>query len=562
MAHQIPPPGEDYYGPNQTADHQYQYHYPQGQQTYPQGQQQPQANEQPGLEQLPNWAEGLEVVPQEQLRHTQHWPEVRQEEVGKELSLTTALVNQWRWKDERDQYNADQAPEVVDGPITVGANPNKRRKRLWIILGSVIAVIIIVAAVVGGVVGSKAARDSKSSMAPVLDTGDDDGGSSSTVPSPSKTTTGGGAVTTTSAAVAGAIKAGSPLTVTGWRNDKGTVGLYLFYQDKSNDVYYVKYDGSSWEKPVNTIKGLKRSTKLTATIILNGLGNTVKPHVILTYIGPGPRTLGKVVNENNLPSISNDDAFNNDMGSLDALANSSTASYFPATMYQTLSGELGQARIIMLRWFAKLTGIMALPGTSLTMVPISTRWANYSASGGYGVIYQDPDGRLAAAVPNLGPDGRVDATAPWFNSSIFPSDITPSPNSPISAWVTARSSSRSHSPNTYILYRSSSSSSSSDIQMLYTSFHTSFADSPDESITWKTSTPEALKGLDKDTDIGCVMMASIDKDGNGKEVPIEEDSEEVNRCFFMKGGKLVETRMSGGAEDGEWKVVGEVPLPT
>lgn len=127
--------------------------------------------------------------------------------------------------------------------------------------------------------------------------------------------------------------------------------------------------------------------------------------------------LEKVLNENNLPSISNDDQFSNDMGALDALANSSTASYFPATMYQTPSGELGQARIIMLRWYAKLTGIMALPGTSLSMVPISTRWANYSASGGYGIIYQDPNGRLAAAVPNLGPDERVDATAPWFNSS-------------------------------------------------------------------------------------------------------------------------------------------------
>lgn len=114
------------------------------------------------------------------------------------------------------------------------------------------------------------------------------------------------------------------------------------------------------------------------------------------------------------------------MGPLDALANSSTASYFPAMVYQTPSGELGQARIIMLRWFAKLTGITALPGTNLAMVPISSRWANYSASGGYGLIYQNPDGRLAAAVPHLGPDERVDATAPWFNSSsTFPSSSPP-----------------------------------------------------------------------------------------------------------------------------------------
>lgn len=276
MAHQIPPPGEGYYVPNHATHHPYQYAqgqpYPQ-EQPYNQGQPQLHAQGQPGPDQSPNWADGLEVVPQEQLKHTQHWPEVRQEEVGKELSPTTALVNQWK-------YNAGQAPEVADPQP--GAKPS--RKRLWIILGSVLAVIVIVAAVVGGVVGSKAARDSKSSTAPGLDTGGD-GGSSITIPSPSQTTTGGGATSTSAAAVAGVIRSGSPLTVASWRNDKGNVGLYLFYQDKSNDVYYIKYDGSSWGKPVNTITGLRRNTHLTATIILNGLGNLVR---VCSAPQPGP----------------------------------------------------------------------------------------------------------------------------------------------------------------------------------------------------------------------------------------------------------------------------------
>lgn len=95
--------------------------------------------------------------------------------------------------------------------------------------------------------------------------------------------------------------------------------------------------------------------------------------------------------------------------------------------------------------------------------------------------------------------------------------------------------------------------------MVYTSFSSSTDDS---AVTWKTSSPEGLKGLDEDTNIGCVMMASIDKDENENEVPVEQDSEEVNRCFFMKGGKLVEARMSGTGGEGVWKVVGDVPLPT
>ncbi|KAK1782647.1 hypothetical protein QBC45DRAFT_209537 [Copromyces sp. CBS 386.78] len=540
MAHQIPP----HYVPNHTDQ------YAQGQQPYSQGQQ-THAQGQPEQDQYPNWADGLEVVPHEHLNNTQHWPEVRQEEVGKELSPATAAVNEWKWRDERHQYNASQAPEVVDGPAPVKPN----RKRLWIILGTVLAVIIIVAAVVGGVVGSKAARDSKASTAPVLD---GDGGSSSAIPSPSQTTTGGAAAPTSTGPVAGAIKSGSPLTLASWRNDKDKVGLYLFYQDKTNNVYYVKYDGSSWGKPVSTITGLKRGTKLTAAVILNGVGNTARPHVILTYIGPGPTVLAKDINENNIPTISNDDDFIENMGPLDALANSSTASYFPAAVYQTPSGELGQARVIMLRWSAKPTGIMALPGTNLAMVPISTRWAMYAASGGYGVIYQDPDGRLAASVPDLGPDDSVDAVAPWFNSSIFPTDITPPNGAPLAAWVTRRPNFPPFFPNTYILYLDSDSS----VKMVYTSF----SGDVDESVTWKTSEPEALKGLDKDTGIGCVLMASINADQQNRiEIPIEQDSEEVNRCFFQKGGKLVEARMSGGAAgsgDVEWKIVGEVPLPT
>lgn len=133
------------------------------------------------------------------------------------------------------------------------------------------------------------------------------------------------------------------------------------------------------------------------------------------------------INENNHPAVSDDP--NIKKMSLGAMANSSTASYYPATVYQDASGELGQARIFMLQWLNRMTGIMA------------------------------------------------------------------------------------------------------------------------------------LKGLDKNTDIGCVLMASIDKDQNGNEIPIEEDSEEVNRCFFQKGGKLVEARMSGSTGTGEWKIVGEVPLP-
>ncbi|KHE81759.1 hypothetical protein GE21DRAFT_1289214 [Neurospora crassa] len=526
MAHQTPPPpGEGCYVPSHTTDHPYQYV-----QRQPYTQELPDSQGQPGPDEAPNWAEGIEAVPYEQLKDTQYWPEVRQEEVGKEVTPDTLLANNWKLKDERDQYNASRAPEVTD--TQPGAKPD--RKRLCIILGSVLA----------------AARDSKANTDLVLDTGGHSG-SSTTIPTPSQTATGGGAVSTTVAANAGAIRSGSPFALASWRNDKGNVALYLFYQDKSNDVYYIKHDGATWGKPVNIITGLRTNTRLTATVILNGFGNPERPHVILTYIGASSTILGMAINENNNPAVSDDP--NIKKMSLRAMANSSTASYYPVTVYQDPSGELGQARIFMLQWLNRMTGIMALPGTSLAMVPISTRWANYSTSGGYGLIYQKPDGRMAAAVPNLGPDARTVAVSPWFNTSIFPSDITPPNGAPIAAWITSRPSSPSHLPNTYILYLDSDS----NIHMVYTSF----SGPGDGSPSWKTSEPEALKGLDQNTDVGCVLMASIDKDQDGNEIPIEEDSEEVNRCFFQKGGKLVEARMSESAGTGEWKIVGEVPLP-
>lgn len=280
MAHQTPPLGEGYFLPSHTTDHPYQYAQ---RQPYTSTQELPDSQGQLGLDQSPNWADGLEVVPYEQLKDTQCWPEVRQEEVGKEVAPDIALANNRKWKDERDQYNAGRAPEVAD--TQPGAKPNRRR--LCIILGSVLVVIIMIAAVVGGVAGSKAARDSKANTDPALDTGGD-GGSSTTIPTPSQTTTGGINTSTSPAADAGAIRSGSPFAVASWRNEKGNVALYLFYQDKSNDVYYVKHDGATWGKPVNIITGLRGNTRLTATIILNGFGNPARVWMFSTSPQPRP----------------------------------------------------------------------------------------------------------------------------------------------------------------------------------------------------------------------------------------------------------------------------------
>lgn len=118
----------------------------------------------------------------------------------------------------------------------------------------------------------------------------------------------------------------------------------------------------------------------------------------------------------------------------------------------------------------------------------------------------------------------------------------------------ARPSDRLQRVDTYLLYVDGSS----NINMLYTDSSSSAGSSSSSSSpTWKTAQPAALRGVDPDTDIACLTMATSPNNASGKPVLLEPASDQT-RCYFQKGGLVTVAQLNGTAD---WVVVGTVPIP-
>ena len=103
----------------------------------------------------------------------------------------------------------------------------------------------------------------------------------------------------------------------------------------------------------------------------------------------------------------------------------------------------------------------------------------------------------------------------------------------IAAFSVARPADTQQRVDTYVLYLDSAS----NINMLYT-------DSSSGSATWKTSQPAALRSVDSNSNIACLTMATSPRDEAGNSVSLEAASDDT-KCFFQKGGALMEARLSG-----------------
>jgi len=221
--------------------------------------------------------------------------------------------------------------------------------------------------------------------------------------------------------------------------------------------------------------------------------------------------------------------------------NSSLAAYWPWTIYQDTAGELHHVRNKLYAgwspnalWDDNKIGVSALAGSKMAIVPMSANFTRIAVKGGYAVFYQAPDGRLSVAITDLNNPG-IDPTYPLSWPTTLPS-ITMPKLSPIAAFSVARPSDAQQRVNTYVLYRDGL-----NINMLYT-----------VGSDWKTSQPAALKGVDPDTGIACLTMATTAQ----PERLLEPASEGTNLCYFQKEGALVEVKLVNE----EWVVNGRVPL--
>jgi hypothetical protein len=161
---------------------------------------------------------------------------------------------------------------------------------------------------------------------------------------------------------------------------------------------------------------------------------------------------------------------------------------------------------------------------------------------GYAIFYQAPNQSLAVSITDLNSPQRPSAFRPPWPTTL--PDITLPKLAPLAAFSVAREGDAAQRVDTYVLYLDADA----NINVLYT----------DPDAAWATAKPDALKGADKDTDIACLNMATSNYNAAEAPVLLEKAGSE-SRCYFQRGGQVVEVRLDAGT--GEWVGVGSVPLP-
>jgi hypothetical protein len=235
---------------------------------------------------------------------------------------------------------------------------------------------------------------------------------------------------------------------------------------------------------------------------------------------------------------------------------SSLGAYWPWILYQDGAGVLHRVRNNLYGddfrpdagWGDKELDITPQKFSRLAVVPTAADFNTLAVEAGYAVFYQDTNSKLAVSIPDLQSSSRSSSfQQPW--PTTLP-DITLPNEASIAAFSVARSGDSKNRVDTYVLHLGGDG----DINVLYTD-----SSSGGEG-EWKTAAPAALKGADKDSDIACLTMGSSPYNVAEQPVPLEEgkDSEEM-RCFFQRGGNVVEVRLDGAK--GEWIAVGAVPIP-
>lgn len=536
---------------------------------------------QPGLEVAPQ--PGLEVAPAQEHGHS--FPEVRTNEFaldGKEPIITKYPYTSVPTYPE-PYYHSPEEHHAVAEPAPSEQKP--RRRPLWLVVGIVAAVVVILAAVLGGVLGSRAAKSSSSSAGPSASS--DNGNNSSPGPAPSNST---GSSNTTTTTPPLPVRKGSSLAITGWRKSDGSVASYLFYQDPQDGLRYSKCDtshrtpgndSSCWESPVSFNSFPDADTPLAASTIIwgdqyevclsmlarNHLVNLLcipsltsgQPQIELFYAGFKTRLLGVNFNDQSTPPVG-DDSVNKAL--ISPGANSSLAAYWPWTLYQDGSGVLFHVRNLLggnfgpsgTTWDNNKLNVTALASSRLAVVPMSANFSRVAVKGGYAVFYQLPDGHLAVSVTDL-TSPELDQAYPLSWPATLPSIALPK-RAPFAGFSVARGGDALQRVDSYILYLDAAA----NINVLYTDSSAAPSSSGSSSqapgVVWKTAQPAALKGVDADTDIACLTMPTSFRNAADVGVLLEQASDDATRCYFQKGGAVVEAKLS----QGNWVVVGTVPM--
>ncbi|KAK4448745.1 hypothetical protein QBC34DRAFT_102424 [Podospora aff. communis PSN243] len=493
---------------------------------------------------------GLEVAPQD----GQPWLEVRETLNLDNKEVVVAKSSERSSSDLEAYLPASPSSKPAEAAQDTRSTQPKRRR--LIISGVLVVLLVVVAAVLGGVLGSRVAATGSADREASLDSG---GGDGAPQESPTARAKGASSATPTTGQPSATpatelVRRGSALSVTGMRKSDGGLHILLFYQDNREKLRYSQCDtrrlnggnGTCWGGSTSFSSLARPAAQFAASSLV--YGSLYNAQTELFYTGENSRLLGCNINSAKTPPVGEDSVNAMD---ITTGTNSSLAAYWPWTIYQDSELGLHHVRNQLLSgwspasaWDNNKINVAAIAGSKLAIVPMSSNFSRIALKGGYAVFYQARDGHLAVHVTDLD-SPELDPTYPLSWPTAIPSILLP-PLSPIAAFSVARPQDKQQRVDTHVLYLDASS----NINVLYTRMSSS------GSPTWRTSQPAALQGVDPDTSIACLNMATSPRTSTEFEQLLEEPSESTNRCYFQRGGRLVEARYDGA----DWVIAGEVPL--
>ncbi|KAK4200983.1 hypothetical protein QBC40DRAFT_325304 [Triangularia verruculosa] len=549
---------------------------------------------------------GLEVVPQEHLPNNDHLAQARPPETAKYTVVETVASCDAKFQTDKTSTAGDVSPELVssDFPEVADARhieatsqikqAKRRKRRILVVVGSVVLVFITVGAVLGGVLGSRATRNS---------TSQDD---------MANTTSTGTAVPDLGYA---AMVDTSQLSVTGRRRKDGSSEWWLFYEDWDDRPQRLHWDtnrGGALKAPANLTIKLPHSPEneaigglISATTIVHGEEYNPEVNVFVTthwqnpddgmWDGTNTQILGIDFDSTDKPTNRTQIAEKGLRGT-GALPITSTGasivSYWPWLVYgytkvfgQDGSESSSRFTIHLIEacnqldknsyaptpdWTIRNLTIEAKLGTKMSLIPLSADFKNssrpfdlQSPTQGYALFYQGPDDRLK--VLRQGTDSLA---APGYPPELpdvkLPTDEQLGRGA-MSAFAVPRrgggQNSKGRHPDSQVNIGVMSIDRNRRIQFHYWD--------PDHFVGWVSMGMETLNTLappDLYTSIACLNMASsaLDEDGEGEMLmPLEQDPDgTLVTCFYQSNKQVVRARWDGTRSDFEtgW-AVDRMPIP-
>ncbi|KAI1389958.1 uncharacterized protein F4822DRAFT_219364 [Hypoxylon trugodes] len=380
------------------------------------------------------------------------------------------------------------------------------RRKLYILIGALIALAIILGATVGGVLGSKALdRNSKSAAADADSvTGPSSNNNDSNSTSPVVNTT--------------AVRPLTRLSVTGRRLTGNGFTSRLFWQGSDNLLRTSRYTssaGGSWSSPLvfTDLTDAAPGTPIAATQYL------VFPQFEVFYLDSSSTFRG--INFGEDETAPNPDSIETERPAFTVHEKSRMSAYWPYVIFQgndlTFRREVFDSRgagwfnDTLNGWFNPDVVPLGDDGTGLAVIPVVKAFNDPYAAG---IAYRDQDGRLS--VFSFGGD---DTGVAWHSG-------VPSVTIPAGTAIAALSVGRpnSNTTNSWILYQDASNK----IQAVWQG----------DDNEWKG--PQEVGEADAGTDIACLT----EQVGDEPSLVLLSEQSDMRRCYYQYQGVIQEKRLT------------------